>query len=240
MTKPSPSSTRAVDHGLPLYFDMQAKMGHTKHLGGVSATRKLSDWCQLAPEKTLLYVGSGAGISALYIAENYGCRVIGVDLLPGMVASTQKWASEKGLEEKVEFRHGDAQDLPFESNQFETVICESVNVFVPDKTKAMREYVRVVKPGGFIGLNEAIWVNNPSEKVRAILVEATGQQFETPEVWQNLLVNAGLVDLVIENNAMSMRAETRNQSSFFSFGLACELWVEPSKLSSQIAKLVRY
>jgi len=38
---------RAADYGLPIYFDLQAKMGHTKHLGGVAVTRRLAELCSL-------------------------------------------------------------------------------------------------------------------------------------------------------------------------------------------------
>ena len=112
----------------------------------------------------------------------------------------------------MEFRLGNAQDLPFEDNYFDALICESVNIFVPDKEKAMHEYVRVVKPGGYVGLNEAIWVNDPADKVTEIIVEATGQQFEPSEVWEGLMRESGLVDLVVENHEMGMRDEARNQS----------------------------
>ncbi|MBC8331226.1 MAG: class I SAM-dependent methyltransferase [Anaerolineae bacterium] len=210
-TKNTPK--RAADYGLPLYFDMQAKMGHTKHLGGLAATQKLAEFCHLAPGTMLLNVGAGAGISAAYMAANYGCRVVGVDILPGMVASATRWANEQNLSEQIEFRLGDAQNLPFDDNQFDALICESVNVFVPDKAKAMREYLRVLKPGGHIGLTEAIWVNDPSPETEAIIIEATGQQLQASAVWENLLKEAGFVGVVVENHAMTMRAEGRNQSA---------------------------
>ena len=181
------TEVRAADFDLPMYFDMQAKMGHTKHLGGIYATDKLAELCKLESGKTLLNVGSGSGISATYVAEKYGCRVVGVDLLPAMVESAQRWAETKGVADLTEFRLGDAQDLPFEEDQFDALICESVNAFVPDKEKAMREYMRVVKPGGYIGFTEAIWVNDPSETVEQILEDATGQKFHSPEVWEVLL-----------------------------------------------------
>ena len=50
-----------------------------------------------------------------------------------MVASAEKWAQHKGITGKVEFRVADAQALPFEDDQFDILICESVNVFIPDK-----------------------------------------------------------------------------------------------------------
>jgi len=209
---------RAADFGLPIYFDMQARMGHTKHLGGTFATEKLAELCKLESGKTLLNVGSGSGISAAYVAEKYGCRVVGVDLLPAMIESAQRWADVKGVADQTEFRLGDAQDLPFDDDQFDALICESVNAFVPDKEKAMNEYIRVVKPGGYIGFTEAIWVNDPSETVVDILEEATGQRFHSPDVWESLFQNSGLAELHSENHSITMRGEARNQGGLVSFG----------------------
>lgn len=217
MSASNSNRVRAVDLGLPMYFDLQARMGHTKHLGGSAATQRLAELCALGPGQTILNVGSGSGISAIYLVENYGCRVVGIDILPGMVASAERWAQERDLTSQMEFHLGDAQKLPFDEGFFDAVICESVNVFVPDKQKAIGEYVRVVKPGGFVGLNEAIWVKIPSDQVAVIINEATGQEFQPPQFWQNLLSGAGLVDLVVEKHAMTMRGEARNQSGLLTF-----------------------
>jgi arsenite methyltransferase len=209
---------QAADYGLPMYFDMQAKMGHTKHLGGVAATNRLAELCQLEADKTLLNVGSGAGISAVYVAKTFGCRVVGVDLLPGMVASSKRRAAEHGLTDQMEFKLGDAQDLPFDDNQFDVLICESVNIFVPDKAKAISEYRRVVKPGGYIGLNEAVWSKEPTQEIAEVIAEATAQQFMAADYWENLLRDAGLEEMVVEHHTVNMREEARNQSGLLSFG----------------------
>ena len=94
--------------------------------------------------------------------QTYGCKVVGVDILPGMVENTQRWAEGKGLSGQLEFRVADARNLPFEDHQFDALISESVNTFIPDQERATREYVRVVKPGGYIGFNETIWGKEPS------------------------------------------------------------------------------
>jgi ubiquinone/menaquinone biosynthesis C-methylase UbiE len=116
----------------------------------------------------------------------------------------------------LEFREGDAQELPFENNRFDVVICESVNTFVPDKNQAIREYVRVVKPGGYVGLNEAIWVNNPSDSIEKIIVDVTGQQFQPTEVWESLLGGSGLVEIVAEKYPLSIKSEARSQAGLLS------------------------
>jgi ubiquinone/menaquinone biosynthesis C-methylase UbiE len=218
MTNQESPKIKAKDYGLPVYFDLQAKMGHTKHLGGEAVTRALAERCRLGPGKYVLNVGSGAGISAAYLVQEFGCRMEGVDLLPGMVESARLWAKKKGLNDRLHFQRGDAQDLPFENDLFDAVLCESVNVFIPDKEKAMGEYVRVTKPGGSIGLTEAIWIKEPSPEVAEIIMEATGQLFLPSEVWENLLREAGLVDLVFEQHGLAMREEARNQFGLLSLG----------------------
>jgi ubiquinone/menaquinone biosynthesis C-methylase UbiE len=218
MTKDTSTPKRAVDYGLPTYFDMQAKMGHTKHLGGRKATDDLAVLCQIGPEQTILNVGSGSGISATYLAQTYGCKVVGVDILPGMVESAQKWARDKGFSDLLEFRLADARDLHFEDNHFDAVISESVTTFIPEREKAMTEYVRVAKPGGYIGFNEAIWIKEPSEAMAEIIIETTNQEFKSQQIWENLFRDAGLIDLVAESYPIKMQDEARNQKGLLSLG----------------------
>ena len=95
------TATRATDIGLPYYFDLQAELGATKHLGGLAATDELVTLCQVTPDKALLNVGCGAGVAAAYVAENYGCHVVAVDILPRMVATAERWAQQKGVANKA-------------------------------------------------------------------------------------------------------------------------------------------
>ena len=89
MSENSLKKNEAKEHGLPNYFDMQAAIGHTKHIGGWASTQEIAGMCNLAPGDELLYPGSGSGMAAIKIAETYGCYVTGVDLLPQMVASAR-------------------------------------------------------------------------------------------------------------------------------------------------------
>jgi len=209
---------RAADYGLPQYFDMQAEMGHTKHLGGRKATDILADLCHFGPGQTILYVGSGSGIAVAYLAEKHKCQIVGVDILPGMVASARGWAQKKGLAYQLEFRVADARDLPFEDNHFDAVISESVNTFIPERERAMAEYVRVVKPGGYVGMTEGIWIKEPSEELAEVIKKATNQDFKPTKEWENLFVDAGLTELVAQTHGIEFREEARNQSGLLSFG----------------------
>ena len=179
-----------------LYFEIQADFGITKHLGGLRATRELAELCHLEKGKSVLVVGCGIGTTSCYLAERYGVKVIGVDISEGMIAKAKERARRKGLEGKVEFRTADAQKLPFKDNLFDVVISESVIAFVNNKTKAIKEYLRVTKPGGFVGLNECLWLKTPpTELVEYLSRLMGGPEFRNSEDWQKLLKEAGLKNI---------------------------------------------
>ncbi|MCJ7824456.1 MAG: methyltransferase domain-containing protein [Anaerolineales bacterium] len=212
------TAQRARDVGLPDYFDMQAAMGHTKHIGGWIATQELMQLCHLQAGQEILYVGCGSGVAAIKIAMDYDCNVVGVDVLEKMVASAREWAERRGATDRTEFRIANAQALPFEDDRFDVLICESVNTFVPDPDQAARGYVRVVKPGGYVGLNEALWIEDPPEAGSEVMSALTGQRLRKSEEWMAMLEGAGLVDLVDRVYAIEMRKEARSQFGFLSFG----------------------
>ncbi len=193
------------------YFDFQSKLGFTKHLGGAAATRELAELCHFGAGKRILNVGSGAGVSACYIAKNYDCRVVGVDVLDKMVEQAIKRAVRLRLIDKLEFRVADAQDLPFDDNTFDAVISESVNTFLEDKQKGLREYIRVTKPGGYVGFNEAVWLRLPPADTGESFAELAGQEVLAPEFWESLIKNAGLQEVVINLHEIDMRSEAVNQ-----------------------------
>ena len=122
------------------------------------------------------------------------------------------------MEDKTDFRVADAQDLPFEDDTFDILICESVNIFIPDKNKAAREYKRVVKSGGAIGLNEPIFIKPPSPAAKKLLQEFVGHEILPPADWAGLLGDIGLSNIITKTYPIKVREESRSQMGFFSAG----------------------
>jgi ubiquinone/menaquinone biosynthesis C-methylase UbiE len=52
----------------------------------------------------------------------------------------------------LDWRQGDAQALPFADGSFDRVVCQMVLMFFPDRSAAVREMARVVRPGGIVTL----------------------------------------------------------------------------------------
>ncbi len=102
----------------------------------------------------VLDVATGTGVVALAVARRVGSagKVVGVDLSPEMLARARQKLALAGLSQ-VEFREGDAQRLDFPDQSFDVVLCASSLFFVPDMVSALREWRRVLVPGGVVGFS---------------------------------------------------------------------------------------
>lgn len=174
------------------YFELQSSLGITNHMGGLGATEELAEVCHIRNDGYVLDVGCGVGAAACFIAEKYGCRVMAVDIREEMVARSRERTQERDVDDMVTVQVGDALNLPFEDSQFDVVLSESVTAFVVDKKRAVDEYRRVVREGGFVGINETTWIAQPPESLVEYLSRIMGVEPESPERWEALLKGAGL------------------------------------------------
>ena len=203
------------------YFELQAYWGITKHMGGLKATRELIELCHINKGKYVLDVGCGVGITPCYLAKRYGCRVVGVDISERMTNRSNGRAKREGIEDRVEFSVADAQNLPFEDTVFDVAICESVTAFIEDKQRAASEYVRVIKPGGYVGLNKCTWIKAPPPKLAEYLSRIMGAEFLTcNNGWEELLEGSGLIETVAriyKTNILSQWTNEVRQLEFSDF-----------------------
>ena len=203
------------------FFDFAAEVGITKHIGSLEATKTLIELCHISRGKYVLDVGCGVGATPCFIAKKFGCRVVGVDILPAMVERSKERARREGLIDQVEFRVADAQDLPFDDDFFDAVITESVTAFPKDKQKAVDEYARVTKPGGYVGLNESTWLKSPPPpELLAWASQDLGANIGplTSGDWTGLLANAGLSEIITKTFAIDLRDEGKGMLRRYGWG----------------------
>lgn len=191
------------------YFELQAYVGTTKHMGGLETTKELIELCHIDGDTYVLDVGCGVGATACYLAKRHGCRVVGVDLRDAMVARSNERAQKMGVTDLVEFRVADAQDLPFDDATFGVVLCESVASFIEDKRKVVSEFARVVKPGGYVGLNEEIWLKPAPPEVADHVKRMwpVKPNVPTAEGWETLLKDVGLQSVLVKTYQVDPRRE---------------------------------
>ena len=87
-----------------------------------------------------------------------------------------------------------------------------ISVFPEDKRRAVREYARVTRPCGYVGLNEATWLKTPPPPE---IIEWASQDLGacvkplTPDEWVGLLEEAGLTDIVVNVREVRPRREAK-------------------------------
>ena len=92
------------------------------HPRGLEITRDLAELCQVTKGARVLDVAAGTGESACYLAESFGCRMVGVHLSDYMVQKARQKSREKNLD--IQFTVGDAHRLPFDVGIFDAVLSE--------------------------------------------------------------------------------------------------------------------
>jgi ubiquinone/menaquinone biosynthesis C-methylase UbiE len=205
----------------PGFFDFAAEVGLTKHIGGVEATEELVRLCHMDKDKHVLDVGCGVGVTPCFLAKSIGCRVMGVDISPRMIERSQERAKREKLTGLIDFKVADAQDLPFEDGTFDAVITESVTAFPEDKQKAVHEYARVTRLGGYVGLNESTWLKvPPPPEIVAWASQDLGANIKPliSEDWAGLLVAAGLTGIVVKTYALRTQDEKRGILQRYGWG----------------------
>ena len=109
---------------------------------------------EIADGERILDVGCGSGAVTREIARRVGHRglAVGLDPSPALLAVARQLAQEAGLGDRVEFHEGSALRLPFPDGSFDAVVCVTVLSHVPRGEAAIPEMVRLLRPGGRLGV----------------------------------------------------------------------------------------
>jgi SAM-dependent methyltransferase len=126
------------------------------HNRGRDATVDLARAIGLDASKHVLDIGSGIGGPSRFIAQIYGCRVTGIDLVDEYCQVATMLADRVGLSDLVGYCQGDALNLPFPDASFDVVWSQHTAMNVFDKAAFYREAARVLKYGGILAINDVL------------------------------------------------------------------------------------
>ncbi len=121
--------------------------------------RTYAAWLALSEASYALEIGCGSGGPALFLARTTGMRVIGIDVNEHGIAQANRLAQEQQLAERARFEQIDAgEPLPFANESFDAVVCIDAINHLPDRSAALTEWHRLLKPGGRLLFTDPVTV----------------------------------------------------------------------------------
>lgn len=167
--------------------------------GGEDLYRQIARLTELAAGNEVLDAACGRGISSLFLARTFGVTGVGIDSDPELVRQAQERVREQGLEGTFSFEAGALDDLPFRDGTFDVAIGEIGLAALADPARAVAELARVTRPHGCVVLVQLIWTGNVDPNRREILVRHLGARPMILVEWKQLLRDASVVDLSVED-----------------------------------------
>lgn len=118
------------------------------HTRGRVSTLEVAELTNIKSSDLILDVGCGLGGTPRYLASQYHCNVIGIDLTKEYILVGERLTKLVNLDDKVSLRHASALELPFEDGCFDIVWTEHAQMNIADKNRFYSEIARVLKPEG--------------------------------------------------------------------------------------------
>lgn len=167
------------------------------HSQGRAATKALAELGQVPRGARVLDLGSGLGGPARYLAAEFDCDVVGIDLTPEFCEVASALSERVGLGERTRFRVGDATNLPLEEATFDLVWTIQMQMNVDDKAHLYAEVARVLRPGGRFVCQEVCLGNGEPLEYPVPWATTPAQSFlVAPDAMRALINAAGLLDVV--------------------------------------------
>ncbi len=167
--------------------------------GGEALYRKVALLTDMGEASDVLVVPSGLGATLHYLVAEYGVRGSGVDEDARVVELAEEGARSLSLSPAAQFQRAPAIDLPYRDGIFDVVIGELGLTHADDPEAAVRELVRVTKPGGAVVLIQLVWKTPVEETRRRTLAQRIGTQPLMQVEWKRLLDQAGVEALHAES-----------------------------------------
>jgi SAM-dependent methyltransferase len=180
-------------------------LGDSFHPGGEELTAHLGKKLGISKGHKVLDVACGSGTSAIALAKEFDCKVVGVDLSQKNLDLAQKKAQDMGIDNLIEFKCSDAEKIDLPDGTFDFVICECALCTFPDMKTAVSEMHRVLKEGGKVGITDVIIENDLPKKLNNIVSHVLCiAGAKSKDGYTNILVEGNFSDIEFEDHSYTI------------------------------------
>ncbi len=167
--------------------------------GGEDLYRQVALLTSLSPGVEVLDVGCGTGAVLEYLLREHGVQGTGVEADPYLVSRVREHFKEVGLAGDVTLQEASPANLPFRDMTFDVAIGEVGLAAAVEPEEAIRELVRVVRPGGRVVLIQLVWKEALTDARKEILTDHLGVKPLMTVELRRMLLDAGVEELHIED-----------------------------------------
>jgi ubiquinone/menaquinone biosynthesis C-methylase UbiE len=175
-------------------------MGEQIHVGGENETSILAEKAGINKDTNILDICSALGGPARYLAKTYGCKIYGIDATQHMIDEAINRTKNEPYANLIEYRLGNALDIPYKSETFDVVWGQDAWCYVTDKKKLIEESYRVLKPRGIIAFTDWLQVGDMTDEEWTALNSFMAFPYmETLEGYIDILKNTGFEVMLKED-----------------------------------------
>jgi len=167
--------------------------------GGEDLYRQIALLTNLSPGLELLDVACGKGIALEYFVRECKVHGTGVEEDPQLIAQGEAHFKESGLARDASFQEASPSDLPFRDATFDVVVGEVGLAATVDPGEAIRELVRVARPGGRVVLVQLVWQAPVDDLRKKVLSSHLGALPLMAIELRRILMDAGVRELHTED-----------------------------------------
>lgn len=152
-------------------------------------------------ESKILEIGTSTGVTAIEIAKIKGCQIEAIDINERSLQEARIRAEQEGISDRIHFKLADAQNLDYEDAMFDIVFCGNVTSLIPDRNKALGEYVRVLADDGILAAVPMYYIKKPADSLLNEVSDAIQTKVEVldREHWLDFYKKSNLVLKFVEN-----------------------------------------
>ncbi|XP_065185080.1 uncharacterized protein LOC135815684 isoform X2 [Sycon ciliatum] len=168
--------------------------------GGLETTAEFVPMLHLQRGEKVLDVGSGLGGCSLYMAENYGVDVVGLDLSTNMVHIALARAVNCSAG-SVLYEVSDITKRQFPDESFDVIYSRDTLQYVPGKAEVIKKFFRWLKPGGRILISELCYGEGEWSDSFKTHVEQRHLATHSVKQYEQILCDAGFADVVADDRS---------------------------------------
>lgn len=142
--------------------------------GGVELYRHVALLTDLSPGMEVLEAACGTAVPLEYWVTEYDVNGSGVDPDPAAIERAEARIRDRGLSDRAQFQNAPLDDLPYRDEIFDVAVAEMGLTAHADPEEAIRELVRVTRPGGTVVLVQLVWTAPVDERRRKVLSSHLG------------------------------------------------------------------